>query len=243
MTTFVLVPGFWIGGWAFDAVADALQELGHAAHAVTLPGLDGADPAGVGAEDHVAAVVAAVDAATRGGGPVVLVGHSGGGPVAAPAAERRPGVLAHLVFVDTAALPDGWAQIDFHPPEGQSGIRAAIGDGATYPMPTDEELDVAGSSREGIDDATWAGVRSRAVDQPARTVTEPVRRGEREPDLPKTVVACSFPAAAVEYMSARFPEMADPEWSVRELPTGHWPMFSRPADLAALLADLPLRKG
>ncbi len=36
-----------------------------------------------------------------------------------------------------------------------------------------------------------------------------------------------------------FPEMGNPEWSVRGLPTGHWPMLSRPADLATLLADLP----
>jgi acyl carrier protein len=131
-------------------------------------------------------------------------------------------------FPGASTVDEFWANVL----AGETGVRRF----------TDEELDAAGSSREGIDDATWATVRSRAVDQPARTVTEPLRRGEREPDLPKTVVACSFPAAAVEYMSARFAEMADPEWSARELPTGHWPMFSRPADLAALLADLPLRE-
>ncbi len=107
-------------------------------------------------------------------------------------------------------------------------------------MPSDEELDAAGSSRAGIAADTWASVRERAVGQPAATVLEPLHRGARHPELPKTGVPCSFPTAAVGQMAQQlFPEMGNPEWSVRELPTGHWPMLSRPADLATLLADLP----
>jgi hypothetical protein len=34
-----------------------------------------------------------------------------------------------------------------------------------------------------------------------------------------------------------FAPMGGPEWTYRELPTGHWPMLSRPAGLAALLAE------
>ena len=33
--------------------------------------------------------------------------------------------------------------------------------------------------------------------------------------------------------------MAGPNWWFVELPTGHYPMFSRPDDLAAVLLDLP----
>jgi hypothetical protein len=36
-----------------------------------------------------------------------------------------------------------------------------------------------------------------------------------------------------------FRELAGPEWRFLELPTGHWPMFSRPDDLAELLIDIP----
>jgi hypothetical protein len=36
-----------------------------------------------------------------------------------------------------------------------------------------------------------------------------------------------------------FQEMASPNWRFVELPTGHYPMFSRPDDLAAVLLDLP----
>jgi hypothetical protein len=39
---FVLVPGFWLGSWASDTVADVLRGAGHDVTAVTLPGLGSA---------------------------------------------------------------------------------------------------------------------------------------------------------------------------------------------------------
>jgi pimeloyl-ACP methyl ester carboxylesterase len=41
MTTapIVLVPGFWLGAWAWDEVAASLRADGHDVTAVTLPGL------------------------------------------------------------------------------------------------------------------------------------------------------------------------------------------------------------
>jgi hypothetical protein len=33
--------------------------------------------------------------------------------------------------------------------------------------------------------------------------------------------------------------MVGPNWRFVELPTGHYPMFSRPDDLAAVLMNLP----
>jgi len=35
-----------------------------------------------------------------------------------------------------------------------------------------------------------------------------------------------------------FRELAAPEWRLLELPTGHWPKFSGPDDLAELLDDI-----
>jgi pimeloyl-ACP methyl ester carboxylesterase len=35
-TTYVLVPGFWIGAWSWRRVADALEPRGHRVHAVDL---------------------------------------------------------------------------------------------------------------------------------------------------------------------------------------------------------------
>ena len=60
--------------------------------------------AGIGLADHVAAVVAAVDEAD---GPVVLVGHSGGGAIAHAAVDARPDRVARVVYVDAVPLGDG----------------------------------------------------------------------------------------------------------------------------------------
>jgi len=51
----VLVPGFWLGAWAWDEVAEALRSNGHDVTALTLPGLESADAdrSSVTLTDHV----------------------------------------------------------------------------------------------------------------------------------------------------------------------------------------------
>jgi hypothetical protein len=57
---------------------------------------------------------------------------------------------------------------------------------------------------------------------------------------------CSFPMDQVRQMIASddhlFSGLAGPEWRFAELPTGHYPMLSRPEDLAQLLLDLTSEK-
>ena len=56
------------------------------------------------------------------------------------------------------------------------------------------------------------------------------------------MIWCSLTPAEVQAMIAAYPAqcstLAEPGWQVLELPTGHWPMFSRPRELAELLASL-----
>jgi hypothetical protein len=60
--------------------------------------------------------------------------------------------------------------------------------------------------------------------------------------MAKTLIACQFPLAQVKAMIASghplFAAISGPDWQFLELPTGHWPMFSRPEDTAQLLAGL-----
>src|SRR5687768_8073951 len=97
----ILVPGFWLGAWAWDEVAAALRADGHDVTALTLPGLESvdADRSGITIADHVNAIVDAVKAANE---PVVLAVHSGAGYSGYAASDRIPDRIAAMVYVDSA---------------------------------------------------------------------------------------------------------------------------------------------
>src|SRR3954452_6448389 len=96
----ILVPGFWLGAWAWDEVAAALRADGHEVVALTLPGLESTDVdrSAIRLSHHVDAICAAVAAAGR---PVVLAVHSGAGAPGYAVTDRIPEQIATAVYVDT----------------------------------------------------------------------------------------------------------------------------------------------
>ena len=97
----ILVPGFWLGAWAWDEVAGLLRDDGFDVTALTLPGLESkdADRASIHLEDHIQAIVRAIEAKDR---PVVLAVHSATGFSGYAATDRVPDRIAAVVYVDTA---------------------------------------------------------------------------------------------------------------------------------------------
>jgi pimeloyl-ACP methyl ester carboxylesterase len=213
-------------------------------HAVTLPGL--AERAAeatpeVDVDTHIADLVRLIE--DRGLREVVVVAHSGANMPVTGVADRIPERLARLVYVDTGPMPSGMAQDDFNPPEVRAAIEKRVaeeGGGWLIPPPFDGSLDP--SLLTGLSEEQLAGIQERATPQPYGTATQPLVRPEHLPDVPKTLVATTFPLAAVEQLAASgnpaFSLMTGPDWTHRELPTSHLPMFSRPKELAAILADV-----
>ncbi|GAA3152590.1 hypothetical protein GCM10010466_49470 [Planomonospora alba] len=244
--TYVLVPGFWLGAWAWEKVTARLRAAGHHVHPVTLTGLgDRAHPATpeTDLETHIQDIVDTIVRADL--HDVILVAHSGAGAPVTGAADRVPGRIARVVYVDSGPLADGMTQLDMNEPEWNAFIERRVaerGGGTAYPPLSWEEQEKAGASTEGLGEAERALFAARATAQPYRTMTQPLRLTGAADHLPKTLVACSFPLEQVHAMIAAghpfFAALAGPEWSFAELPTGHWPMFSRPADLADLLGAL-----
>ncbi|WP_329109333.1 alpha/beta hydrolase [Micromonospora sp. NBC_01699] len=238
MSTFVLVPGFWLGAWAWQDVTAALRAAGHEVHPVTLTGL--ADRAHelddeVSLETHTVDIVGLIEAADL--RDVVLVGHSGGGLPVTQAADRIPDRIARVVYVDSAPLPDGVSQFDTNPPEEQDHVRDLVRDGQLPPPAWDPTADP--DNLAGLDEPALALLRERSTPQPLRTATDPVRRtGGRA--VPTTLVACIFPVEVVRTMIEQgvpmFAELAGAD--IHGLPTGHWPMLSEPKRLADLLDSI-----
>ncbi|WP_421742856.1 alpha/beta fold hydrolase [Cellulomonas sp.] len=227
-TSLILIPGFWLGGWAWDDVVAALpDELD--VHAPTLPGVEpGADRAGITRADHVRAVTDLVDSLA---GDVVLVGHSGGGALVGEVVDQRPDRVRRAIYVDSGPLVEGAA------------IDASATEQVEVPLPSWEEFAAQGSSTEGIDDAGLAEFRRRAVPHPAEVVRGAVHVGDpRRFDVPATAICNSIPAAQLKTMANSGPpfhtELGDlHDLTYVDLPTGHWPMFSRPKDLALAIAE------
>ena len=247
MDAYVLVGGGWLGGWCWQRVARRLREEGHDVYPVTLTGLGErvhlASPQ-VDLETHITDVVNLIEFEDL--HDVVLLGHSYGGLVVTGAADRIPERISQLVYLDTAPLPDGAILLEkfslssFERTEDQV---QELGEGWKFPIPPPEEL-ANMASLEGVDEDHLRLLYSRATPQPFGTYTQPLRlKNPAREGLAKLGILCSFSLEQVQEMIASgnplFRELDGPEWRFVELPTGHWPMFSRPEDLAELLLELP----
>lgn len=225
-THVTLVPGFWLGAWAWDEVVPDLEDRGYDVTAVTLPGLTpGEDSSDVGLESHVETIVKALETDAE---RSVLVVHSGAAIPATVVLDRHPERVDHVIFVDTAPVRDGFA------------MNADLAT-ATLPLEDAWDEEFEGGAMRDLTEAQLARFRERAVPQPGGTVREPVRLvNDARHAVPGTLVCCMFPAAEFRsYAEQGVPFLAAlPDYQALELvdlPTGHWPMWSRPAQLAELI--------
>jgi pimeloyl-ACP methyl ester carboxylesterase len=223
----ILVPGFWLGAWAWDEVAGLLRADGHDVTALTLPGLESmdADRSRVTLSDHVDAITDAIEAAGR---PVVLVVHSAAGFSGYAASDRLPEKIAAMVYVDTAP---GKGALD----PDQEGDKALVW----------SEIE-EGENLDGMSEAQKETMRLRAVPVPGGVLRESVElRNDARRDIPSTLIATGFTSGEYQkYASeeppmswlAGIPELRNATWI--DLPTSHWPMWSKPKELAEIIGNV-----
>ena len=225
-TPIILVPGFWLGAWAWDHVVGALRADGHAVTALTLPGLDSADVnrSAITLSDHVDAICGAVRAADA---RVVLAVHSASGFSGYAASDRVPERIAAMVYVDTAP--------------GKGALDAGF-EGVEKPLDwksIEEEENVDGLSEEQKET-----FRQRAVPVPGGVIREVVDlTNDARLDIPSTIICTGY--TSEQYMDAvkegyawlaGIPELRNVTWI--DLPTSHWPMWSRPKELASIIGEV-----
>ncbi|MGH2450172.1 MAG: alpha/beta fold hydrolase [Candidatus Limnocylindria bacterium] len=223
----VLVPGFWLGAWAWDEVAAALRADGHDVTALTLPGLESvdADRSAITLSDHVDAIAEAVRAADS---PVVLAVHSGTGFPGYAVSDRVPERIAAMVYVDSAP-----------------GIGAMDPDFDGVEKPLNWEALSKEENLDGLSEEQKTTFRQRAVPQPGGVLREGAElTNDARRDVPTTMICTGFPSEQVKaYAKEHNPawlgglaELRDITWV--DLPTSHWPMWSRPRELAEIIGNV-----
>lgn len=224
----VMVAGLWLDGSAWDEVVPEIEALGHRPVPVTLPG-QGDGREGATYDDQVAAVLAAVDAAD---GEVLVVGHSAACTLAWAAADARAEKVAAVALIGGMPSPDGESYADFFEPEGDA-----------VPFPGWEPF--AGPDSDDMSEELKGSVAAAAVPVPVAVTRGTVHLTDpRRYDVAVTLVCPEFsPAQAQEWIDAgEVPELAKAtRLELVDIDSGHWPMFTRPSELARLLVEAGLR--
>jgi pimeloyl-ACP methyl ester carboxylesterase len=227
----ILVPGFWLGAWAWDEVASILRADGHDVTALTLPGLESADAdrSAITLSDHIDAIVDAVRSADA---PVVLAVHSTSGFSGYAASDRVPERIAAMVYVDTAP-----------------GKGALDPDFADAEKPLDWASVEEEENIEGLSEEQKETFRQRAVPVPGGILRESIElTNDARRDIPSTLICTGYTAEQYQTYArehpdwsflAGLPELNNATWV--DLPTSHWPMWSRPAELAQIIGDVARR--
>lgn len=231
LTRFVLVPGAWLGAWAWQQVTPILEKEGNQVYPVTLTGM--------GERVHLATDDVGMETAILDVLNVIkysdihdcaLVGHSFAGKVAAAVADRAHDKVQKIVYVD-AFRPE----IVRGPQGGLDSTREfGLPPPGSNAIPLTEEIidrigkDVTGSNR--------IRMMSMATPWPIKLAKDPITLSESYDELKETYVFCSLSGDPVdEIIAGKWGKLNGP---YRVMETGHWPMITRPVELAKNLVTL-----
>lgn len=236
----ILIHGAWQGAWGWARLLPELEKRGLEAVALDLPG-NGHHPVpaqSVTEADYHTALKTAIEDSP---GPVVLVGHSGGGMLATAGAEAYPEKVSLAVYLAGMLLPDerGFDEVQRHvaPELGQFGITPFIQmapDGLTCSVPADmaiqhfyqdAEVEMAAAAAAQLTPQPMVGHRLRIATSKDRFGRVPKLYIEATEDQ-------SIPIEAQRFMQSLVPEI-----DVASMNTGHAPQLVAPANLAEILSE------
>jgi pimeloyl-ACP methyl ester carboxylesterase len=226
MADVVLVAGAWLGSWAWDEVVPHLRAAGHHTVPLTLSGLAERQGEPAGQQTHVQDILGVIERLDL--RDVVLVGHSYSGIPVGQAAGRIGDRLTRVVYVDAEVPVDGgsfasgWWQ-------GRAAFESVLADNdGDWPPLAPAEFD-----GQGLTDEQIARLVKGSTPHPGATLTEPAVLAGPLDELPTTYVKCLLDGPEPNDTVSAL--LTSEHWRLVTMATGHWPMFSQPAELAALL--------
>jgi pimeloyl-ACP methyl ester carboxylesterase len=219
--TYVLIAGAWHGGWIWRGVADGLRALGHAVTRPTLTGLGERRHLGSNADldTHIEDVVAHIEMEDL--KDVTLVGWSYGGMVITGALARIHSKVKAMIYLDAFVPQDGKALVDYLPSERLAGWNKLKQEDQPLPPPPLESFGLTDPVQQNL-------VMPRLVNQPWRTVYQPVRALKQWPNnIDIAYILCSGERSTPSPFKVFMDDMQkNPEIRTDIIATGHFPMLT-----------------
>src|SRR4030095_10820904 len=125
MKTFILIHGSWHNAWNWHKVVPLLENQGHRAIAIDLPGMgrDKTPIEQVRMKTTVEKICEVIDSVE---GKVILVGHSKNGIMISQAAEYRPEKIEKLVYLAAYLIPNGKTQREYSLQDTQGVLKPYV---------------------------------------------------------------------------------------------------------------------
>jgi len=202
MAQIILVPGAFHGGWYYTPLIRPLHDADHDVFTLSLTGLDGPvdrPRLSINLDTHIEDVVSLAELEQL--DDFVLCGHSYGGMVIAGAADRLPGRVRTLVFLDAIVPSDGDSVWSLWPDHVRDTFIAGASDGLFTGPPPD--------------------VDPRARAHPLATFLQPIRLGPSAYAARHKVYALCAGDKPSPFWAFHDRLAQDPTWTVRQMPCGH----------------------
>jgi pimeloyl-ACP methyl ester carboxylesterase len=223
---FVLVPGAWLGAWAWKRIVPLIERDGNKAYPLTLTGMGDrvhlATPQ-VGIETAIQDVMNAIVYEDLEN--MVLVGHSFAGKVVASVADRMPERIETLLFLDA------FRPANVQTPQGDFGKEPwpTLPGGWKIPL-TEELVAIFGKDLQGPD-RDW--MLSKVTPWLMRYAGDPITLSGKWNAVRKAYIFCTAGGDDVEQI---LKEKLDGPHKVLE--AGHWPMITKPDETAEAILEL-----
>jgi pimeloyl-ACP methyl ester carboxylesterase len=220
LANFVLVHGAWGGGWSYDRLARELWEQGHRVVVAQLKGLGSRREelhGGIALADHIGDVEAQI--AQAGFKRFVLCGHSYGGMVITGVAARLGARIDALVYIDAFLPGDGQSLWDI---TGEYEHNHYIDSQKHTP---------------GLVAPIMGELSERIGRHPLLTLLEAVDFTGEEAKIARRVYVFAAGWEPTPFVRFRDQAIAEGNWELHELDSGHDVMADQPERLLAILRD------
>jgi len=225
LSNFVLVPGAWLGAWVWKKVIRPLESKGNEVYPITLTGM--------GERSHLISKDVGIETAIQDVlnvikyndlDDVILVGHSFAGKVVAPVGDRIPEKVRSILYLD-ATRPER-----IRTPQGSFDPAAEFGKPPSGSLGIQFNENILNNIGPDVQGPERDWMLTKATPWPLRHSTDPIVLSKNFDSIKSNYIFCSRTGDPVdEIIEGKWGELYGPYWV---MDTGHWPMVTRPEELA-----------
>ena len=237
MKTFILLHGSWHSAWNWHKVVPLLEQAGHKAIAIDLPGM-GRDKTPIQEVKFHTTVQKICELIDSIDGKVILVGHSKNGIMISQAAEYRPQKIEKLIYLAAYLIPNGKTQREYSIQDVEGWLKPYV---IQHPETNSHTLHPK-IFREGLYHDCDPGITEMAKyilsNEPVESGTTALQLTEENyHSVPRYYIECTDDRAVTPAIQ-RLMYHETPCRKVFNMHTSHSPFFSKPEELTDIFCEI-----